>query len=601
MRKILPLRAWLAAGLILGSPFSHAASNLVFCSEGSPAGFDPAQYTTGTDYDATSVTLFNRLVQFERGGTRAIPALAESWDIGDDGKTYTFHLRKGVKFHSTDYFKPTREFNADDVLFTFQRMLDKNHPFRKAYPTEFPYFTDMGLDKNIARVEKLDEHRVKFTLNEVDAAFIQNLAMDVASIQSAEYAGQLLEAGKPQQINQKPIGTGPFILSRYQKDAQIRFKGNKDYWKPEDVKIDNLIFSINTDAAVRAQKLKAGECQITLNPRPADLKALQEAANLKVPSQPGFNLGYIAYNVTHKPFDQLEVRQALDMAVNKQAIIDAVYQGAGQLAVNGMPPTQWSYDETIKDAPFDPAKARELLKKAGVAEGTEITLWAMPVQRPYNPNAKLMAEMIQADWAKIGIKARIVSYEWGEYIKRAHAGEHDAMLFGWTGDNGDPDNWLATLYGCDSINGNNVSKWCDAAYDKLVKAAKRVSDQDKRSELYKQAQHILKEQVPITPIAHSTVYQPMNKSVHDFKISPFSRNAFYGVANTSPDADATPVVKRPGRRRTARPVLHFFAFPARVPERRCARSARSARLAVFDRRAQARAKPAQTWWVKQVP
>ncbi|WP_048283515.1 ABC transporter substrate-binding protein, partial [Pseudomonas aeruginosa] len=157
MRKILPLRAWLAAGLILGSPFSHAASNLVFCSEGSPAGFDPAQYTTGTDFDATSVTLFNRLVQFERGGTRAITALAESWDIGDDGKTYTFHLRKGVKFHSTDYFKPTREFNADDVLFTFQRMLDKDHPFRKAYPTEFPYFTDMGLDKNIARVEKLDE------------------------------------------------------------------------------------------------------------------------------------------------------------------------------------------------------------------------------------------------------------------------------------------------------------------------------------------------------------------------------------------------------------------------------------------------------------
>ncbi len=124
-----------------------------FCSEGSPAGFDPAQYTTGTDYDATSVTLFNRLVQFERGGTRAIPALAESWDIGDDGKTYTFHLRKGVKFHSTDYFKPTREFNADDVLFTFQRMLDKNHPFRKAYPTEFPYFTDMGRS---VLVEELD-------------------------------------------------------------------------------------------------------------------------------------------------------------------------------------------------------------------------------------------------------------------------------------------------------------------------------------------------------------------------------------------------------------------------------------------------------------
>ncbi|MDA3279919.1 ABC transporter substrate-binding protein, partial [Pseudomonas aeruginosa] len=224
------------------------ASNLIFCSEGSPAGFDPAQYTTGTDFDAAAETVFNRLTQFERGGTKVLPGLAESWDVSDDGKTYTFHLRKGVKFHSTDYFKPTREFNADDVLFTFERMLDKDHPFRKAYPTEFPYFTDMGLDKNIARVEKLDEHTVKFTLNEVDAAFIQNLAMPFPSIQSAEYAAQLLKQGKASDINQKPIGTGPFVFSRYQKDAQIRFKGNKDYWKPDEVKVDNLIFAINTDA-----------------------------------------------------------------------------------------------------------------------------------------------------------------------------------------------------------------------------------------------------------------------------------------------------------------------------------------------------------------
>ncbi|MGV8663878.1 ABC transporter substrate-binding protein, partial [Pseudomonas aeruginosa] len=131
------------------------------------------------------------------------------------------------------------------------------------------------------------------------------------------------------------------------------------------------------------------------------------------------------------------------------------------------------------------------LKKAGVAEGTEITLWAMPVQRPYNPNAKLMAEMIQADWAKIGIKARIVSYEWGEYIKRAHAGEHDALLFGWTGDNGDTDDWLTTLYGCDSINGNNVTKWSDAAYDELGKADNGVPAQAQAGKRCKQAENDL--------------------------------------------------------------------------------------------------------------
>ena len=530
MPKNTLVQALLAAGLLLGTSFASAASNLVFCSEGSPAGFDPGQYTTGTDFDATAETLFNRLVQFERGSTRAGPALAESWDVSEDGLTYTFHLRPGVKFHTTEYFKPSREFSADDVLFTFQRMLDRNHPFRKAYPTEFPYFTDMGMDANIAKVEKLDDMTVKFTLNQVDAAFIQNLAMSFASIQSAEYADQLLKQGKASDLNQKPIGTGPFVFKRYQKDAQIRFAGNKDYWKPEDVKIDNLIFAINTDASVRMQKLKAGECQITLFPRPADLEALKKDTNLNMPSQPGFNLGYIAYNVTHKPFDKLEVRQALDMAVNKKAIIDAVYQGAGQLAVNGMPPTQWSYDETIKDAGYNPDKAKELLKAAGVAEGTEITLWAMPVQRPYNPNAKLMAEMLQADWAKVGIKARIVTYEWGEYIKRAKGGEHDAMLIGWSGDNGDPDNWLGTLYGCDAIDGNNFSKWCNTDYDKLVKQAKANPDQAQRTELYKQAQHILKDQVPITPIAHSTVYQPMRKNVQDFKISPFALNSFYGVS-----------------------------------------------------------------------
>ncbi|SDI00770.1 dipeptide transport system substrate-binding protein [Pseudomonas flavescens] len=529
--RMSPLcKALLTAGLLTSASFAHA-SNLVYCSEGSPGGFDPGQYTTGTDFDAASETIFNRLAEFERGGTKAQPSLASSWNISEDGLTYTFHLREGVRFHTTEYFKPTRDFNADDVLFTFQRMLDRNHPFRKAYPSEFPYFTDMGLDKNIAKVEKTDDKTVIFTLNAVDAAFVQNLAMNFAAVHSAEYADQLLKAGKAADINQKPIGTGPFVFSRYQKDAVIRFKGNKQYWAPEMVKIDNLIFSINTDASVRAQKLRAGECQVTLNPRPADLKGLQADKNLNVPTEPGYNLGYIAYNVTRAPFDKLEVRRALDMAVNKQAIIDAVYQGAGQLAVNGMPPTQWSYDESIKDAAYDPEKARQLLKAAGVKEGTEITLWAMPVQRPYNPNARLMAEMLQSDWAKVGIKARIVSYEWGEYIKRAHAGEHDAMLIGWTGDNGDPDNWLGTLYGCASVDGNNFSKWCDAEYDKLVVAAKRVTDQTQRSELYRQAQVVLKREVPITPIAHSTVYQPMRSSVKGFQISPFGRNSFIGVSN----------------------------------------------------------------------
>ena len=528
MRHATCLSTLLALGLLSQSP-ALLANNLVFCSEGSPAGFDTAQYTTATDNDAAE-PIYNRLVEFERGGTAVHPALATRWEVSDDGLNYTFHLREGVRFHSNKAFTPSRDFNADDVLFTFNRMLDKGHPFRQAYPTEFPYFISMGLDKNIARVEKRDPLTVVFTLNAVDAAFIQNLAMSFASILSAEYAEQLLASGRASDINQHPIGTGPFVFQRYQKDSQIRYKGNKDYWAPEQVKIDNLVFSINVDPSVRIQKLRRNECQVTLHPRPADLPALKADNKLQVLQQPGFNLGYIAYNTQHPPFDRLEVRQAMDMAVNKTAIIQAVYQDSGQQAVNAMPPTQWSYDESLKDAPYDPEKAKQLLQQAGVKPGTEITLWAMPVQRPYNPNAKLMAEMLQADWSKLGFKVRIVSYEWGEYIKRMKSGEHDIALIGWTGDNGDPDNWLGTLYSCDAIGSNNYSLWCDPQYDSLVKQAKQVTDRTQRTALYQQAQQRLKQQVPITPVAHSTVNQPLSVKVSQFKVSPFGRNDFSGVS-----------------------------------------------------------------------
>ena len=165
--------------------------------------------------------------------------------------------------------------------------------------------------------------------------------------------------------------------------------------------------------------------------------------------QPGLNVGYLAYNVTKKPFDDVRVRKAVNMAINKKAIIDAVYLSAGVAAKNPIPPTQWSYNDAIKDDPYDPAAAKKLLADAGYPNGFATDLWAMPVQRPYNPNAKRIAELMQADLAKVGVTAEIKSFEWGEYRKRMQNGEHQMGMLGWTGDNGDPDNFLATLLGCD--------------------------------------------------------------------------------------------------------------------------------------------------------
>ncbi|QLI81361.1 ABC transporter substrate-binding protein [Chitinibacter fontanus] len=521
--------------LLLGSTIAliagtaSAAGTLIYCSEGSPEGFDPARYVTGTTFDASAETIFNRLVEFTPGSTQIRPGLAEKWEVSSDNLTYTFTLRKGVKFHTTPYFKPTRDFNADDVIFTFSRFTDKNHPFNKAAPTDFPYASDMGMDSNLVAIEKVDANTVRMKLKSVDAAFLQNLAMSFASIQSAEYADSLLKAGKATQLNTQPIGTGPFVFKSYQKDANIRYDANKEYWRKGDVQVDKLIFAITTDASVRYQKLQKGECHVMAYPKPADLKAMQTNPKLTVPTQAGFNTGWLSYNVKHKPFDKLEVRQALDMAINKKSIIDAVFQGAGQPATSLFPPTQWSHNKTLKDAAYNTAKAKELLKKAGVAEGTEIALWAMPVQRPYNPNAKLMAEMIQNDWAKIGIKAKIVTYEWGEYIKRAKAGEADAMLIGWTGDNGDPDNWVGPNMSCDAIGGSNYAQWCHKEFDGLVLKGRNTINQAERVKIYEKAQAIIKAELPITTIAHSTVYQPMRKEVTGFKISPFGLNSFYGV------------------------------------------------------------------------
>jgi len=502
---------------------------IVFCSEGSPAGFDTAQYTTSVEFSAGSYTVYNRLVEFGHGSTDIEPGLAEKWDVSPDGLQYTFHLRPGVKFQTTSYFKPTREFNADDVVFTYQRMLDPDQPFRKAYPVPFPYFNDLGLAKNIAKVEKLDPYTVRFTLKEVDAPFLQQIAMPFASILSAEYADQLLSAGKASDINQYPVGTGPFIFRSYTKDETIRFDGNPDYWKPGVVKVGKLIFAITVDPAVRLQKLKRGECQVMSYPRPADIPQIKADSSLALPSQVGFNLGFIAYNTTKKPLDNVLVRRALDMSINKKAIIDSVYQGAGQAATNPMPPTQWGYNPSLRDAPYDVDKAKALLKEAGYPDGFDLTLWAMPVQRPYNPNARLMAEMLQADWAKIGVRTNIVTYEWGEYIRRGHAGEHEAMLIGWTGDYGDPDNWLGVLLGCDAVKGSNFSKWCYKPFDDLIKAGRSTTDIEERTRDYMQAQVIFKDQVPFTPIAHSRVYQPMSKDVTGFKIDPFGPTQFWNI------------------------------------------------------------------------
>jgi dipeptide transport system substrate-binding protein len=511
--------------------FSSAsmAKSFVYCSEGSPTAFNPQVTTDGTSNNASAHTIYERLVDFKYGTTQIVPKLAKSWEVSKDRKTYTFTLRKGVKFHTTKYFTPTRELNADDVLFSFHRQWDKEHSYNKVGGGHYEYFTGMDMNNLITKIEKVGNYKVKITLKTPEAPFIANMAMSFMSILSKEYADQLASKNEKEKIDNYPVGTGPFVFKKYKKDTIIRFTKNPSYWGTP-AKIDKLVFSITPDPSVRYQKLKTNECHLIIEPSPADIGAMKNNKDLVVMQGAGLNVGYLAMNTQKAPFDKLLVRKAINHALNKQSYVDAIYLGNAIVAKNPLPPTIWSYNKKIKDYDYNPAKAKKLLKKAGLEKGFDTEIWTLPVTRPYNPNGKKMGEMMQADLAKVGIRAKLITYDWPTYLKKAREGSHQLIQLGWTGDNGDPDNFLNVLLGCTGVeSGSNVARWCNKKFNDLITKAKLTTVKKSRKALYERAQKIFNKDVPWAPIAHSIIFRAMSKNVKGYKIDPLGGDIFRTV------------------------------------------------------------------------
>lgn len=508
----------------------QAMDTLVVCTEASPEGFDIVQYTAATTADASAETVFDRLVSFAPGSTELRPGLAERWEISADGLSYTFHLRQGVKFHHSKTFSPSRNLNADDVLWSFQRQLDPQHPWHKLAGRGFPYAESMGMATLIERIEKLDDNTVRFTLKHPEAPFLADLAMGFASIYSAEYAEQLLALGQPDKLNRQPIGTGPFVFERYSKDAQVRFTGNQDYWNGAP-KLARLIFAITADPNVRQQKLQANDCQVALYPRPTDIPALRSDPELKVLELDSLLIAYVALNTRHPPLDDVRVRQAINLVFDKNVYLRAQFgEGGASPAVAPYPPTLWGHDASLKGWPHDLERARQLLKEAGQQNGFHLSIWTRPGGGPTNPNPGIGAQMLQADLAKIGITADIRVYEWGELIKRAKNGEHDLVFMGWAGDNGDPDNFLTPNLSCAAAaSGENQAGWCDPLFDALIQQARQTREQDQRAALYRQALAIFHEQAPWIPLAHPKQFSVLRRDVYGFVLSPMGSNNFSKV------------------------------------------------------------------------
>jgi peptide/nickel transport system substrate-binding protein len=508
--------------LATGAAFAaKQGGTLVFGRGGDSVGLDPAYETDGNSFMICD-NIFEALVFYKDESTALEPGLAKSWDISADGKTYTFHLRKGVKFHDGT------KLNANAVVFSIGRMMKNRNvkflgkgydiPAQERTPE---YWVSMEMDDTIGAVEAVDEYTVVFKLKRVEAPFLANMGMDFADIISPTAFMK-----NPKEFLRNPVGTGPFKFVNWVKDDRIILEKFKGYWdKAGGPYLDKVVFRSIPENSVRFLELKTGNINICQFPNPADIDLAKKDKNLKLTIQPGMNVGYLSFNHTKEPWkSNLHLRKAIAHAINRKAIVDNIYQGMGQVASNPIPPTMWGYNKSIPGFAYDVALAKQELAKAGYPEGKglhEVTLWSMPVPRPYNPEGLKVGVAMISDLAKIGIKARIVSYDWGTYLKRQREQPDDMDLFqlGWTGDNGDPDNFLAVLF--DGMASSSIrTQWMNKEYHNLMTQGKQTVDQAKRTKIYEKALQVIFDDVGTIPIAHSTVIWPATKNVMNFKLHP---------------------------------------------------------------------------------
>lgn len=478
---------------------------------------DPGDETDG-ESSTVSQNIFETLVQYKEESTEIEPGLAESWTVSPDGLTWNFIIRKGIKFHDGTFL------DADAVKFNYDREMDHDNKYR--FSGKFEYWNLFF--SNVVKITVKDPYTVEFKLKDKDPTFLPNLALFTMGISSPT---AIKKFGKD--IFKNPVGTGPFKLKSWTKDERILLKANPDYWKGKP-KVEKLIFKPIPDNSVRLLELENGFISAMDGVNPDDLERIEKNPKLQIISQPGMNVGYLSMNTEKPPFDNIKVRQAINYAVNKDALVKAFFANGkvGMTAKNPIPPTIWSYNDKIEPYKFDKEKAKKLIAESGADLSKTIDFWAMPIPRPYMPQPQKIAESIQADLKEIGLKTKIVSYDWGTYLDKVAKGEHDMCLLGWTGDNGDPDNFLYTLFSSKNTkkgSASNYSFYKSAEMDKYLDAAKKELDKAKRIEYYMKAQEVFHRDVPWLPLFHSTQIAAFRADVKGYKLHPTGAKLFKNV------------------------------------------------------------------------
>lgn len=494
-----------------GSETGGATANdgtLVVAIGADATGLDPESVMNNESGFVMS-TIFDGLTKYKPGTTEVEPGLAESWDVAPDGLTYTFHLRKGVSFHDGT------PFNAHTTVQWLDRLLDPNNPNYYAKRQGIDSYVDFTFH-NVKSYEATDDHTLVVHMKQPDATLLNSLAMAWMGVTSPG-----ADAKYGLDIYKHPVGTGPFKFVEWVPNDHITVGANPDYWNGAP-QLRRIIFKVVPEEATRILMLQRGDADILADVDPADVEKLKSDPNVNVLTQPGLTHLGISLPAQTKPFNDVRVRQALNYAVNKDELNQYLYRGVATTMTSPMPPVLWGFNKDLKAYPYDPDKAKQLLSEAGYPKGFKATLYVYSNPRGYNPvgGAKL-GEAVKEYLAKVGVDLDLQQLEWGAYLEKVRSKDfRDLSVDGWTGDNGDPDNFLAVKWATGSIPAGNTSHYSNPEVDRLLADAVSASDHQKRVDDYMRAQEIIWNDAPWIWINYTTQVRATSKRVHGFQLNP---------------------------------------------------------------------------------
>ena len=465
---------------------------ITYAQGADPRGLDPALIDDG-ESSKPICQMYEGLLKYGDNNTEVEPCLAESWEVSEDGLTYTFKLRQGVKFHDGT------DFNAEAVKYNVDR--------QTVNKTEDMLYADFVFG-DVAACNVIDDYTVEIVLNKVSTPFLNNLAMSLGAPMVSPTA---CEANN-NNLNEAPCGTGPYKFVRWAKNEAVVMERNEDYWGEKGV-AKQIVFKTITDNSARVVALTNGEVDI-IDGIDANVVDQVTSAGALLNMAEGMNINYLAYN-TQRITDP-EVRKALSQAVNVPELVASLYRGYASEATSILPTFMPGYSADVKQVSYDPEAAAQTLADKGV---TELHMLAYTNPRPYNTaTGQTLAEALQGYYEKVGVTCSIDSYDWTTYKEKVGTGDYDVCLYGWIGDNGDPDNFM-NLLDSEDIE-INVAQYSDEEFNTMLAEAASTPNGEERNAIYAQMEQKIADECVWLPISHQENLSAYLSNVHNYIAHP---------------------------------------------------------------------------------